>query len=279
MLGIQRPNPPGHIDVQLLHGEGVEQILQNSADVLHLHGLAICNHHRHTIGAADILGGFLGRSGLRPGGVENHHKGLPGGLHIPDGPALCFHIILSGDVRDGAVGGDHKADGAVLLHDLFGAQLSGLGHGDFIVKPGGGDHPGHPILLGAHSPFHHVAHGVNHPNPQFGGAVRGDFHPVFRHELGLTGHNGFPGAALGQLIPGPFRFIGVIDVGNHQLFHNPLDEGGFSGTHRAYHANVDIASGSGGNIGVDVFHSQPPCSGRRPAPATVYQRVCPRREK
>ena len=47
-------------------------------------------------------------------------------MDIPDGSALGLHIIRPGNVGDGAVGGDHDTDGAVLGDDLSRTNLSRL---------------------------------------------------------------------------------------------------------------------------------------------------------
>ena len=163
----------------------------------------------------------------------------------------------------------------MTLHHLFRPQLRRLGHGHLGVRPRGGDHPGLSVLLRPHSPGHHVAHGVDHPHPESGFAVGADFHRLLRDEFGLRGHNGLAGAALGQLIPGSFPAVGVGDLGNHQLLHQMLDEGGFPGAHRPHHPHIDIAAGSGGDVLINSLHSQPPHpAGGRLLP-WVYHRVCP----
>ena len=153
----------------------------------------------------------------------------------------------------------------MILHHLFGTQLRRLGHGNLMVIPGGGHHPGRPVLRGPHGPGHHIAHGVDHPHPELCRPVGGDFHRL-RHEFRLRGHNGLTGAALGQLIPGPLLPVRVGDVGNHQLLHHPLDEGGLPRPDRAHHAHINISAGSGCNLLINGFFHRHPASfslGRR----------------
>ena len=63
---------------------------------------------------------------------------------------------------------------------------------------------------------------------------------------------------MGQLIPCPFLAVRILNAGDHQFLHDPFDQGGLTGAHRAHHSNVDITAGTRGNIGVNVFHSLPP---------------------
>ena len=127
-----------------------------------------------------------------------------------------------------------------------------------MVVPGGGHHPGHAVFLRAHRAVHHVAHGVDQPHPQLCDPVRGNLHRLLGDELRLRSHDGLPGTALGQLISGALLAIGVGDAGNHQLLHNPFDEGRFSGTHRPDNTHINIAAGSGSNVRINLIHSQPP---------------------
>ena len=146
----------------------------------------------------------------------------------------------------------------MLLHHLFGAQLRRLGHRNFIIKPWRGHHPGLTFLHRTNGTIHHVSHGVDHPNPEPGCPIRRDFHSFLRNEFRLRGHDHSPGTALRQFIPCPLLPIRVFDSRNHQLFHNSLDEGRFSRPYRPHHTNIDIATGPGRNILINIFHSQPP---------------------
>ena len=53
-----------------------------------------------------------------------------------------------------------------------------------------------------------------------------------------------------------------------------FDEGGFAGANRAANTHIDIAPGAGGDVFVNVFHSQPPSAGVAPPEFFLY-RVCP----
>ena len=74
----------------------------------------------------------LGPVGVRPGGVEEDEEGLAQLLELGDHPGLRLQVGLPGQVGDGAVGGDHDANGGVLGNDLPGADLRGLRHGDLL---------------------------------------------------------------------------------------------------------------------------------------------------
>ena len=59
------------------------------------------------------------------GGVEQKDKGLAQFLQLAYYPFLCLNVIRTGNVGDGAVGGDHHTDGGVVRDDL-GDDLTGL---------------------------------------------------------------------------------------------------------------------------------------------------------
>ena len=264
MIRFQSIQPPGQMHPQLGHGEAVQQGLQHLGNPCQVQALAVRHHGLETKVLLHLPLHFLGRIPTRIAGIDNHQEGLAGFLHVADGFALCSNVVLPGNVRNGAVSGHHQADGAVVFHHLLGSQLRRFRHGNFMVKPGRGHHPGRAILLRPHSAVNHVAHGIDEPNPQSGGAVGRNLHRLFRDELGFRGHNGLSRAALGQLIPGPFLAIGVVNTGDHQFFHDPLDEGGLSGSHRANHTDIDISAGSHSNVLINRIHSQPPLPAENP---------------
>ena len=128
----------------------------------------------------------------------------------------------------------------------------------FRVEPGGCDHSGCVVLKLADCPPDHITDAVNQPNGE-GAAIRQlDLRRLLGDKFGLRRHDSTPGAALGQFISGPFFSIDIFDVGNHLGLHKALDKGGFSGTHRPHHADVDIPRRAGGNILIDRgIHSIP----------------------
>ena len=258
MVLFQCVQPPGQIHPKLRHGEGIQQRPEHPADSLGIQGLAVCHQRLQGKLFPQVLGRALGR--LAPGipGVHHHQEGFAGFAHIRHRPALRFQIILPGNIRNCAISGHHQADGAVLLHHFFRPQLCRLGHGDFRIEPGGCHHSRLAVLLRPYRPRNHVAHGVDEPHPQPGGTVGRNFHRFLRNKFRLRGHNGPPGAALGQLIPGTLLAVGVGDSGDHQFFHNPLDQGGFSRTDRANYPHVNIAAGPGGDVRINLIHSQSP---------------------
>ena len=73
----------------------------------------------------------------------------------------------------------------MLLHDLLGAQLRRFRHRDLVVKPGSSDHPGDAILFGAGSAPDHIAHRIDHPDPEPGGTVGPDLHRLLGNEFRL----------------------------------------------------------------------------------------------
>ena len=204
--------------------------------------------------------------------IDDHKKGFAGLLHIPDRPPFRFQIILSGNICNRAVGGYHQADGTVVFHHLSGTQFRSLCHGNGRFRPGGCHHSGNALLLRTYRTGDHIAYGVDHPHPHGGLALGRDLHSLFRHELRFAGHNGSAGTALGQFIPGSGLPVGICDGRDHQILHDPLDQRGFSGPHRTHHTDIYISAGSGGDVLVNSFHSQPPycCC------IVVCPMVCPR---
>ena len=190
------------------------------------------------------------------GGVEQHHKGLSQPLQLADYPLLRLQVILPGNVGHGAVGGHHNPNGGVVGDHLLGAEFRRLRHGDLMVEPGGHHHPG---LVAVHLPQragHHVAHAVDEPDGEHTAVLHAHLHRVLRDEFGFGGHHHPPGTALRQLIPGPIPDVGVLDLGQNQGLHEPLDEGGLPRPHGAYHADIDIALGALGDILIQfVFQS------------------------
>ena len=255
---FQSIQPPGQEHPQLRHGEGGQHRLEKSGDAGFVQALTIGNIWPESVLLCNIPLHRFCQFAPRLPAVHHHQKGLARGLHVQNGSTLCRNITGAGNVRNAAVGGEHQADGAVLLHHLFGAQLCRLGHGNFPVIPGGCHHAGNAVFFRPHRTVYHVAHAVNHPHPQAGCTVRGDFHRLLRHKLRLGGHNGFAGTALGQLIPGALPAIWLLNGGNHQFLHDSLDQGGFSGSHRPNYTNIDIAAGSCGNFRIDFLHQEPP---------------------
>ena len=228
----------------------------------------------------DLIPDGLGPLGIGVGRVEEHQERLAQLLQLPDHPLLRLQIVLPGNLGDGAVGGDHDADGGVLSNHFSGAYLGGLRHGDLMVKPWSGDHAlGLPLQL-SHCSGHHVAHTINEPHLERRRGVHGHGHRLLRNKLGLCRHDGPPGAALGQLIPGPLPAIDVVDVGDDQTLHHPFDEGGLSGAHRPHHTDVDIAVGPTGDILIDfaLFHchsSLLACLGISLHCMRISCRICP----
>ena len=248
MIRRQGVHPRGQEQVQLLHGELVEDGPQDIRHVLLPQVQAVYRDAVHLIAAADIPG-----NGLRPvafgvHGVQQDDEGLSQLLELPDHPFLRLQVVFSGDVGDGAVCGNHDADSGVFRDDLPGADFRRLRHGNLVVIPGRGNHPGGVVLKLADSPPYHIAHAVNEPHGERSAVGQLHLGRFLRDELGLRRHNGPAGAALGQLIPGSLFTVHIFNVGNHLGLHETLDEGGLAGPHRAHHADVDIPRRAGGDI-------------------------------
>ena len=257
MVEGEHIHPGGEKQLQLLHGELVEHPAQDGLHRLLVQGQAV---HRQ---AGDlVLLGNVRLDGLGPvavglGGVEQHHKGLAHGFEFLNDPLLRLQVVLPRDVGDGSIGGHHNANGGVVSDNLLGAQLRRLGHGNLVVHPGGGHHPGLVSVHLPHGSGHHVAHAVNEPHGEGAAVLHGQAHRILRDEFGLGGHHHAAGPALGQLIPGPVPQVGVLDFRQHHSLHKALDEGGFSRANRTNHPNVNIALGALGDILIQfvVIHS------------------------
>ena len=134
---LQGLHPTGQPDADLPQGEGVEQILQQIGAALGTEGLTVGDGGVDAEQLLQLSAQLGGGAAHGIGGVDDGDEGLSCGLDVPDGLPLGLHIVTAGDVGDGAVRCDHDADGGVVLHDLFGPQLRGLGHGDGRIGPGG----------------------------------------------------------------------------------------------------------------------------------------------
>ena len=209
VIRFQRIHPTGQVNVQSTHGESVQKLSQQMADSLRIHGLTIRNVGMNAKILKDPLLDGLRFRRARIAAVDDHQKGLVCGAHICNGPAFGIEIVAAGDVGDGAVGGYHQSDGAMLLHDFSGTQLCRVRHRDLVVEPRGGHHSGDTVLVGTHSPIYHIAHGVDKPHPEHCFAVGADLHRFLGDKFRLRGHDGFAGAALGQFVPCPFLPVGI----------------------------------------------------------------------
>ena len=252
----QGVHPGGQEQIQLLHRELVEHPLDDGGYRRLVQLQAVGAHTRHVIAGGDVRPDGLCPVGIGVGRVEHHQEGLSQLLELGDHPLLRLQIVLPGDVGNGTVCGDHDTDGGMLRNDLACADLRGLGHGDLIVKPGGGYHAGAVVLQGAHRAGNHIAYAVDEADGEGRPVVHGDLNGLLRDEFGLGGHDGAPGAALGQLIPGPLPAVHVVDIGDDHGLHEAFDKGRFSRPHRPHDADIDIPLGTQGNIFIDLalFH-------------------------
>ena len=114
MIRRQSVHPGGQEQVQLLHGELIEDGLEDIGHILLPQVQAV---HR---GAVHLIpGGNIPGNGLRPvspgvSGVQQYDKGFSQLLEFPDYPLFRLQIVLPGNVGHRAVGGNDDTDGRVL---------------------------------------------------------------------------------------------------------------------------------------------------------------------
>ena len=256
----QRTDPARQEEAQLLHREGVHDGLEQTADVLRLHVHAVHGEGLHAVFAAQLRAQGLRRGRAGALRIDENDEGLARLLHVGDGAGLGLAVVLARDIGDGPVCRDDDAKGAVVLHDLFGAELCRLRHGQLLRGPWRGDHAGPAVLGVADRAGDHVAHGVDQAHAQRRFAVGADARGLVRNEFRLRGHDGPAGAGLRQLVGGALALVDIFDVRQHELLHEALDECGFSRPHRADDADIDRAVRAPGDLLIDrsVFHSPPP---------------------
>ena len=119
-------------------------------------------------------------------------------------------------------------------------------------------HAGLVLLHLPQGPRDHVADTVDKADGKGRAAIQLKLHCLLRHKLRLRCHDSPAGAALRQLIPGPLLAVNIVDAGNDLCFHEPLDKGGLSCSHRPHNTDINIPGGAGGNILIDRgIHSIP----------------------
>ena len=231
-----------------------------SADVLRRHVPAVQGEGLHAVFAAQLRAQGLRRGRAGALRIDENDEGLARLLHVGDGAGLGLAVVLARDIGDGPVCRDDDAEGAVVLHDLFGAELRRLRHGQLLRSPGRRAHARPAVLGVAARAGDHVAHGVAQAHAQRRLAVGADARGLVRNEFRLRGHDGPAGAGLRQLVGGALALVDIFDVRQHELLHEALDECGFSRPHRADDADIDRAVRAPGDLLIDrsVFHSPPP---------------------
>ena len=147
--------------VQFLEGDLIEDRFDDIRHIALVPLQAVDRHTCHVVPGGDIVSDGPCPLRLGAGRVEQHQEGLTQLLQFRNDPVFRFQIVLSGNIRDGSVGGDDNADGGVLRNDLSGADLRRLRHRNLMVEPRRGDHPGHIVLELSRRTRDHVAHAVD----------------------------------------------------------------------------------------------------------------------
>ena len=252
----QRPHPARQEEPQLLDRERVHDRFEQPRNILRLHHRAVHRQRLHAVIGPDAGANRVRLSLFRVLRIDDDHERLARLLHIRNGAGFRLAVILARDIRDRSVRRDDNADGAVVLHDLFGAKLRRLCHGKLLGGPGRRDHAGLAVLRVADRAGDHVAHRVDQPHLQCRFSVRADAGGLVRDEFRLRRHDRPARAGLRQLVGGAFALIDVFDVRQHELLHEALDKGGFSRPHRADDADIDRAVRAVRDLRVDrtLFH-------------------------
>ena len=244
MALFQHRHPAGNGKIQLPYRKFVEDTLQNGQQVIFLQIQTAHRQDRASVCLFQLCSQSLCLRSIRAGTVEQDDKGFAQRFQLLHHPLFGGQVVFPGDLADGAIGGDHDADGGVIPDDLAGAGFSGKVKGDLFLEPGAFDHAGLLVLLVAHGSLHHIAHTVDEPDTAFPAALQLERHGLLRDELRLCGHDRSPCRRLRQLIPGPELCVRRADGRQHQLLHKPLDEGALAGAHRPHHANQDLPAGA-----------------------------------
>ena len=136
MFGGQGLHPTGQEQVNLLKQGIIQYPAQNVGDVLssRVWQSTARQPTPYRLSMSSRMAWARGEDGSAE--FNRIRKGLPSSFSSRMVRSLRLQIVLPGNIGDGAVGGDHNADGGVLGDDFPGADLCRFGHGDLVVKPG-----------------------------------------------------------------------------------------------------------------------------------------------
>ena len=116
-------------------------------------------------------GKAAGVIGVRLGAVEQDQIGLANVVQLRDDAPLRLHIILPGQLRHRAIGGDDDAHRGMLPDDPPGAGLSGLLKGNRLIEPGAFHQPGGAVFLAAQCPTDQIPHTIHQPGAETAAAL------------------------------------------------------------------------------------------------------------
>ena len=189
MALFQHRHPAGNGKIQLPHRKFVEDTLQDGQQVIFLQIQAAHRQDRASVGLFQLCGQNLCLRSIRAGTVEQDDKGFAQRFQLFHHPLFGGQVVFPGDLADGAIGGDHDADGGMFADHLAGAGLCGKVKGHFLLKPRAFDHAGLLVLLVAHGSLHHIAHTVDESDAAFPATLQLERHGLLRDELRLCGHD------------------------------------------------------------------------------------------
>ena len=124
-----------------------------------------------TVALLQMGGKAAGVISVRLGAVEQNQIGLANVIQLRDDAPFRLHIILPGQLRHRAVGGDDDAHRGMFPDDPPGAGLGGLLKGHRFVKPGAFHQPGRTVLLAAQRPADQIPHTVHQPGAEAAAAL------------------------------------------------------------------------------------------------------------
>ena len=132
----------------------------------------------------------------------------------------------------------------MLLNHFAGSNLGRFLEWNRLLEPRRRNHAGTIFVLISLCSIHGIANAVNETNVYFQSFRNMKAHRLVRDELRLSRHNRSARRALRKLIYCADTVSLTRNVGKHDRFHEPLDEGRFACPDRTDDAEVDVSAGT-----------------------------------
>ena len=129
-----------------------------------------------------------------------------------------------------------------------------------MVKPGCLHHPLIPIFHVAVHSVDQISDTINQLHLCSHIILQLKAYGLSWNKLRFRGHDRFPLSRLRQFIHSPLFCRRILHLRQHHHIHEPFDKRRLAGTHRSNHTKVDISTGSGSNIliNIRICHSSHP---------------------